>query len=206
MFSMVAEEGFLFQGSMETLLKTAPTQPIVSIQKPVSEQQIMPQPSAEGDSRTQNYLRDIAWQQKPVEVFHAYQVMHHPVKTLSETATLGDARETMRHYKIGHLPVVSASKKLIGMITEHDVLKLREQATQNKSGFEALDAKPIGECMSKPVYCADSHADIRRIAKVMLEFHIGSMPILEAQSMVGLITRTDILMGLIHFPPLRLWA
>jgi CBS domain-containing membrane protein len=52
-------------------------------------------------------------------------VMCHPVTTISPTATVQDAARVMREGKIGCLPVVEQGK-LVGIITDHDLLGLVE--------------------------------------------------------------------------------
>ena len=60
------------------------------------------------------------YQNAPVE---AQEVMHSPVVTVNEKTPLAKAARTMLARKIGGLPVVDAKRRLLGMITETDVLR-----------------------------------------------------------------------------------
>ena len=60
------------------------------------------------------------YQNAPVE---AQDVMHSPVVTAFKRTPLAKAARTMLAKKIGGLPVVDAKRRLLGMITETDVLR-----------------------------------------------------------------------------------
>lgn len=53
-------------------------------------------------------------------------VMHAPVATIGPGATIQEAARLLRSSKIGCLPVVE-TRKLVGIITEHDVLRVVEE-------------------------------------------------------------------------------
>ncbi len=61
--------------------------------------------------------------------------------------------------------------------------------------------------MVREVITASRFTDIRRIAKVMFDEHIGSMPVLDDnRKLEGIISRSDILHALVNYPPLKLWG
>ena len=60
------------------------------------------------------------YQNAPVE---ARDVMHCPVVTAHEDTPLAEAARRMLAKKIGGLPVVDAKGRLVGMITESDILR-----------------------------------------------------------------------------------
>jgi acetoin utilization protein AcuB len=53
-------------------------------------------------------------------------VMQTKVRTIAPDASVQEAARVMRLEKIGSLPVVDNEKKLLGIVTEHDLLKLLE--------------------------------------------------------------------------------
>jgi len=53
-------------------------------------------------------------------------VMQTRVHTATPDTTVQEAAKVMRHEKVGCLPVVNAERKLLGIITEHDLLELVE--------------------------------------------------------------------------------
>lgn len=50
-------------------------------------------------------------------------IMASPVLTILEDATIQEAAEKMAHKRIGALPVVDTQGKLVGVITESDILR-----------------------------------------------------------------------------------
>jgi len=56
----------------------------------------------------------------------ALAIMHHPARTITPNASVQEAAGVMRRFKIGCLPVVEEDR-LIGIVTEYDILQLVEQ-------------------------------------------------------------------------------
>ena len=140
---------------------------------------------------------------------NANQIMRSPVKTLTPETTFEEARAFFRQNRFRHVPIVNAEGKLVGLISDRDVL--REAANIN-TGPEAWVkdlvqvTRTIADFMTKRVLTATPSAEIRQIAKAMFEERIGSMPIVnEEEKLVGIITRSDILRTLVHNAPLEIW-
>jgi CBS-domain-containing membrane protein len=92
----------------------------------------------------------------PVDVA---RIMTRNVVTVGEATPVVDAAMLMVERKIGGLPVVDASRKLLGIITETDMLNalaaiLRragpDAAVTARSGHETLEAKPSARKKSAP--------------------------------------------------------
>ncbi len=60
----------------------------------------------------------------------ALAIMHHPVRTIAPDASVQEAAGMMRQFKFGCLPVVD-NGRLIGIVTEYDILRLVEQLPPN---------------------------------------------------------------------------
>lgn len=137
-------------------------------------------------------------------IFHAWQIMSSPVKTISPEMKITDLWEYSKHEGICHFPVVSPGNKLLGIISDRDILK--RLIITGGSVTNATD-ETVREIMVREVITANRLTDIRRIAMVMFSTHTGSMPILDDdKNLAGIITRSDILHALINYPPLKLWG
>lgn len=136
-------------------------------------------------------------------VFHASEIMSSPVYTIGPDSQIIEAWNMFNERRVHHLPVVSENK-LAGIISDRDILK---KITMNKGQIESPINGLIKDIMSEEVIATSPLTDIRRIAKGMLDHHIGAMPVVnEEGSVVGIITRSDILFAIIHNPELSLWA
>lgn len=103
--------------------------------------------------------------------------------TLEDTATVGDALTMMRHFRIGGIPIVDKSGKLIGILTNRD-LRFENDATKSVRQVmtsENLITAPIGTDLEK--------------AKGILQYHkIEKLPVVDDQRhLVGLITYKDLM-------------
>ncbi|MEZ4275662.1 MAG: CBS domain-containing protein [Nitrospirales bacterium] len=61
--------------------------------------------------------------------------------------------------------------------------------------------------LSRPVLVASPDAELCALARVLLEEHIGALPIVsESVGLVGMITRSDILRALVAHPDFDQWV
>jgi len=137
-------------------------------------------------------------------LFHAYQIMSSPVKTIPPEMKIIDAWNWFKSSGIYHAPVVTGETKITGIISDRDLLK--SLLIKNDTVINITD-EIIGNIMTKEIITADRLTDIRRIARVMFDEHIGSMPILDdSRKLAGIITRSDILHALVNYPSIKLWG
>ncbi|MCF2496569.1 IMP dehydrogenase [Dyadobacter chenhuakuii] len=103
--------------------------------------------------------------------------------TLSDTATLGDAHQIMREFKIGGIPVIDKDHKLIGILTNRDLR------------FEREMNKPVTDIMTKDkLITASDGLSLDDAEKILQEYKIEKLPIVDSEyRLTGLITYKDIL-------------
>lgn len=121
-------------------------------------------------------------------------VMHRPVLTLDPTVSLGQAYTRMLEHNIRHIPVLQAGK-LVGMITDRD---LRLATSSFHPGGPRPPETPIGEIMSQPPITGDPLDPVEEAARTMREHKIGALPILEGETLVGIVTGIDLLEALLR--------
>lgn len=103
--------------------------------------------------------------------------------TLDENATLGDAHRIMRDFKIGGIPVINSSGKLVGILTNRDLR------------FQKQMQRPVVEVMTKEnVITAPVGVDMAKAEEILQEYKIEKLPIVDNSGVLkGLITYKDIL-------------
>lgn len=110
--------------------------------------------------------------------------MNKNVVTISPDAGLRDAIEIMHHHSIRHLPVVE-NGTMLGFVTESNLRQyLLTDMLNDLTTSDVMIINPI---------TVDSNASIDYAAKLIHEYKIGGLPVLEKRKLVGIITITDIL-------------
>jgi CBS domain-containing protein len=137
-------------------------------------------------------------------VFHASSIMSSPVLMVDPEISVNEAWIKFQEKKVHHMPVVTEKGEIVGIVSDRDLLK---HLIINDGVVETSRNAAVGDIMSTDVIATTPLTDIRRIAKVMLDNHIGAMPVVNPDgSIAGIITRSDILYAIIHQPELKLWA
>lgn len=132
----------------------------------------------------------------------AEQIMSKPVVTLPADATLNEAWELIRRRRFRHVPLVSHDKKLVGIISDRELLQAAAKIG-NTTGDTTQET--VGQLVEARVLTALPSAPIREIARTLFEERIGAMPVVENGTLVGIITRSDILRALVNHAGLELW-
>ncbi|HEY8084700.1 MAG TPA: CBS domain-containing protein [Methylophilaceae bacterium] len=136
-------------------------------------------------------------------LYHAAQIMVQNVITLQAEDSVAHAFKVICEHKIHQAPVLDASKKLVGIVSDRDLLTVI-----NVDHGKVLDVmhRQVKDVMTSPVVAADPVTDIRRIARVMLEGDVDGVPIIDDKhALVGFISRSDILQAVTTDPPVSLW-
>ncbi|MDH5209684.1 MAG: CBS domain-containing protein [Burkholderiaceae bacterium] len=112
------------------------------------------------------------------------QYMSLSVVTVTPQTEFHRAFDLMRSRNIHHLPVVDDGR-VVGLVAERDLLL----AAANFGSSEV----PVGEIMHSPAICIAESALLKEAARLLVERHIGSLPVLDSKkALVGIITETDI--------------
>lgn len=125
-------------------------------------------------------------------------VMTEYPETLNVDASFLDALTIMRDKKIRHLPVVDDNDRLLGMVTDRDLLKQGAAESTVLSVRElitVLSRKKVKDLMIKreKLLVAEPEMIIERAAKLMYENRIGALPVVEGEKLVGIMATNDIL-------------
>ena len=116
----------------------------------------------------------------------ARQVMNTDVVTVTKDVKLTKAMRIMLDHRVSGLPVVERNtKKLVGIITEHD--------TVNFAFSGDADATNVGEAMTNEVFTFSPDVSLERIVNCFATNRVRRVPIVEDQKVVGIVSRRDIM-------------
>jgi CBS domain-containing protein len=141
----------------------------------------------------------------------AAEVMTRTVITVDPDAQITEAIRLMLQHKISGLPVVDKGGKLVGILTEGDLLRRAETGTQRRRprwleylvgpGKLAADyvhthARKVSELMTTEVQTVDEDAPLDQIVELMERHRIKRVPVVKAGKLVGLVSRANLLRAL----------
>src|SRR6476646_10838944 len=121
----------------------------------------------------------------------ARDIMSKNVVSVLPTTPVTDAAGTLSYRGFTALPVVNEAGELIGIVTEADLIRNRFPDDPS-----ATPGTTVGDVMTSPVVGVSHDADVTMIARAMLTAQRRSMPIVDGSTLVGVVTRGDIVRAL----------
>jgi acetoin utilization protein AcuB len=100
----------------------------------------------------------------------------------------------MAHEKIHRAPVVKKGK-LIGIITENDILKAYPSSATSLAVWEIaslLEKIKVKDVMIKQVRTVQEDTPIEEAARIIVDNKISALPVMQGEELVGIITETDL--------------
>jgi len=139
----------------------------------------------------------------------AREIMSSPVITASPDMSFKDIVAIMLEHGISGLPIVDEGGRLVGMVSEADLL-LKEEEPRAQPGLipwhgsslrlerirdrhRKAEGMTAGTLMTENVVSATESATIHHLAHLMLVHDINRIPIVRDGRVVGIVTRADIL-------------
>ncbi len=122
----------------------------------------------------------------------ARDVMTKEVITVSPDKTLEEAIKLLVENKISGLPVCDENKRVLGMISERDILNFIFSGN--------VKTTTVREAMNKEVISFPSDTDIDKISLTMGEKKIRRVPIIDGGALVGIVSRRSIIRIVLDMP------
>ncbi|MEN4012655.1 MAG: CBS domain-containing protein [Chloroflexota bacterium] len=121
--------------------------------------------------------------------------MSTPVLTIEPDTPVQDALARMRKDKVRRYPVVDKKGKLIGIVTNTDLMNASPSDATTLSVWEInylLSKITVERVMAKNVITTQEDCPIEEAAREMADHKIGGLPVVRGESLVGIITETDL--------------
>ncbi|OUJ18805.1 CBS domain containing protein [Methanonatronarchaeum thermophilum] len=152
------------------------------------------------------------------------EVMNPDVFTVNNDDTIREAALKLKSKEISGLPVVDSEDRLVGIISEADILSTLEEDVEFPrdlwlpNPFElieipirtALDWKKykkiledkkeilVEEVMTSKVYTVSPEDEIYRAANLMSKHKINRLPVVEDGKLVGIVAREDLIDSIVN--------
>jgi CBS domain-containing protein len=138
----------------------------------------------------------------------AHQIMTRPVITVTPESTIVDAANTMLQKHVSGLPVVDATGKLVGIVSEGDFIRRSEIGTQRKRGrflkfilgpgkaatdFVHEHGRKVAEVMTPEPLTITEETPLEDIVELMEKKSIKRLPVMRADKIVGIVSRSNLL-------------
>jgi CBS domain-containing protein len=114
--------------------------------------------------------------------------------TMSETDSVNDARKVMTERHIRHIPVTDGENRLIGLVTQRDILAvtaLESEGRENKASETGKRDTRLSDIMIKNVSVVDKTDSLRTAAMYMQSHKYGCMPVVSDGRLAGIVTDSD---------------
>lgn len=146
----------------------------------------------------------------------AIDIMTTDVVTVSPEASVYEAARILLGRRISALPVLDAEDRLVGLISESDLMRRGEMRSEKRrpwwrglltsdlrqaSEFLRCQGRRVSDVMSRDVICANAAMSLRELAELMERHVIKRLPVLDGQRLVGIVSRSDLLRALLVLAP-----
>ena len=122
------------------------------------------------------------------------RMTRNPITVTLETPVT-EARQIMLREKIHRLPVEDRKGKLVGIITEKDILYASPSPATTLDVYEMaylLGKLTVKKVMTKEVRTIDENTTIEDAARIMTDNNICGLPVMRDDLIVGIITESDL--------------
>ena len=148
----------------------------------------------------------------------ARDIMTTKVLTVSPETSISDLSKTLENRKIGGLPVVDKDGRLVGVITQSDLVE-RARDLELPPAINILDlhiylqipshllqrvekmlGTTVGDCMSPNPVTVAPDTPVSQIAALMAKQKVHTIPVLDGGKIVGVIGKMDLVRAMAQEP------
>jgi CBS domain-containing protein len=127
------------------------------------------------------------------------------VVTITPDTTFLAAAKLMLEHRVGGLPVLDASGRIIGIFSESDLLREESKGEDGSPWLQMmvgpdgeptepprLDARKVGDVMTRQLITIAPGASIAQACRLLHEHRLRRLPVVENDKLVGMIARPDL--------------
>ena len=151
-------------------------------------------------------------------MLYARDIMTTEVLTVSPETSIADLSKTLENRKIGGVPVVDQGGRLVGVITQSDLVE-RARDLELPPAINILDlhiylqipshliqrvekmlGTTVGDCMSPNPITVAPDTPVSQIAALMAKQKVHTIPVLKGGKIVGVIGKMDLVRAMAREP------
>jgi tRNA nucleotidyltransferase (CCA-adding enzyme) len=114
----------------------------------------------------------------------AREIMSSPVRTIRPDTTIAEAHRILLRYGHSGLSIVNQNDQLVGIISRRDI---------DIALHHGFSHAPVKGYMTPQLKTINPETTLPEIESLMVTYDIGRLPVLEADNLIGIVTRTDVL-------------
>jgi acetoin utilization protein AcuB len=115
--------------------------------------------------------------------------------TITPDVSVTEALRLMREKKIRRAPVLDRHGKLVGIVSDKDLLYASPSPVSSLSVWEMnylLARLKVEEVMTQQVITITEDTPLEEAARIMADNKIGGLPVMRDGTLVGIVTETDL--------------
>ncbi|MGW6530386.1 CBS domain-containing protein [Streptomyces venezuelae] len=130
-------------------------------------------------------------------------VMTHTVAAVGRRATFKEVVRMMHDWKVSALPVLEGDDRVVGVVSEADLLPKEEFRDSDPDRYTQLrrlsdlakaGAVTAGELMTSPALTVHANATLAQAARIMAHSKVKRLPVVDDVGMLqGIVSRADLL-------------
>jgi CBS domain-containing protein len=126
------------------------------------------------------------------------KIMSNDIITVNKTQSIREVSDIIEDKNIHHVPVVSGDK-VIGMLSKVDLQKISFVNSYDNDGLTTAmyDNLNIEQVMTKDVKVVQKSDTIYEVATILSKNEFHSLPVVEEEKLVGIVTTTDLIKYLV---------
>lgn len=123
------------------------------------------------------------------------EIMSKDLVTLTPNQSLEEAEKLFKDHNIRHVPIVEGDR-LVGVLSHTDLLRISfsELDEENETVVPVVyDMYTIPQVMTKTPVSVEINATIKETVEILSKQSFHSLPVVDNEKLVGIITTTDLL-------------
>jgi CBS domain-containing protein len=142
----------------------------------------------------------------------ASEVMAKDVVTVNPQTTVREIAELMTKHRISGVPVIDGGGKLVGIVSETDLLHRAETGTERRRRwwlgafvdsdqlareYAASHGRSAADIMSTNVITVEADTDLAQVADVLERRNLQRVPVMRDGKLAGILTKGDLVRALV---------